>query len=77
MAAVHRQGQRHDRIPSPPENGDPNAPSGPGSTPRTVDGDISIPQKMLSAVSGSILTSLLGTLSTTRTLQKHVDVDKV
>jgi len=59
MAAVHRQGQRHDRIPPPPGNGDLDQPSAPKLV-RPADSDVSISQKMLSAVTGSILTSLLG-----------------
>ena len=58
MAAAQRQGQRHDRIP-PLNDGDES--SAPKSA-RAMDNDISITQKMLSAVSGSILTSLLGKL---------------
>lgn len=60
MAATHTQGQRHDRIPPPPGHGDLDAPSAPKVTPSQAQGDVSITQKMLSAVSGSILTSLLG-----------------
>jgi hypothetical protein len=55
-AALHAQGQRHDRIDILPRNGD----LGPAARGRGDDGDISVGAKMLSAVSGSILTSLLG-----------------
>ena len=53
----HHDGQRHDR-----SQGNPNS----SQASVTRDGDngeieISAPQKMLSAVSGSLLTSLLGT----------------
>ncbi|KAI7651146.1 hypothetical protein KC322_g18882, partial [Hortaea werneckii] len=61
MAAEQTQGQRHDRIAAPPGNGDLDSPSMPKLSPKPVDGDVSIMQKMLSAVSGSILTSLLVT----------------
>ncbi|GAB7361390.1 hypothetical protein MBLNU230_g1443t1 [Neophaeotheca triangularis] len=60
MATTQSPGQAHNRI--PPGNGDLDSPSAPrisGSAPTTTD--ISIGQKMLSAVSGSILTSLLVT----------------
>lgn len=49
-AAAHSSGQDHDRIPNTPI-----------SLPRPVDSDISIASKMLSAVTGSVLTSLLVT----------------
>ena len=65
MAAVHTQGQRHDRILSADGEGesDTNALhlTSPPATVRTAaDPETSITQKMLSAVTGSILTSLLG-----------------
>lgn len=60
MAAAHTQGQPHDRIPPLPGQGDLDAPSAQGRVPRPADSEVTIGQKMLSAVSGSILTSLLG-----------------
>lgn len=59
-AEAHRQGQRHDRIAPPPGQGDLDQPSAPRLGARDNVGGTSITQKMLSAVSGSILTSLLG-----------------
>ncbi|KAF2766332.1 mitochondrial carrier [Teratosphaeria nubilosa] len=56
MAAVDTQGQRHDRI---SQHGEKDAPS---DAARNASGDgISVTQRMLSAVTGSILTSLLVT----------------
>ncbi|SMR63835.1 unnamed protein product [Zymoseptoria tritici ST99CH_3D1] len=61
MSTTHTQGQSHDRIPPIGEDGDGvgiyNGP--PGRT--APDPDTSISQKMLSAVIGSLLTSLLVT----------------
>lgn len=62
--ATNTHGQRHDRIPndSPSGNGAFDLPSEPKFTrPKTSQEiETSLSQKMLSAVSGSILTSLLG-----------------
>jgi len=60
MAGVSTQGQRHDRIRDIPENGKLESSAAPNLAPRPPQVDVSIAQKMLSAVSGSILTSLLG-----------------
>ncbi|EMC99946.1 hypothetical protein BAUCODRAFT_30369 [Baudoinia panamericana UAMH 10762] len=61
MAAVHTQGQRHDRLETPSGTGSLDVPSAPHTAPRATSANVSIVQKMLSAVSGSILTSLLVT----------------
>ncbi|KAK5133043.1 hypothetical protein LTR08_008248 [Meristemomyces frigidus] len=58
--ATHTYGQRHDRIP-PLGNGDIGTPPTRQPGPRPVDNDISIMQRMASAVTGSVLTSLLVT----------------
>lgn len=62
MTTSHRRGQRHDRIPSEePNTGGP--PLLPGVRGRKVAAaDVSLSQRMLSAVTGSVLTSLLGML---------------
>ncbi|KAK4556495.1 Carrier protein, mitochondrial [Recurvomyces mirabilis] len=60
-ATAHTQGQPHDRIETPPGNGRPDAPSAPKMSSQSVDIGASITQKMLSAVTGSVLTSLLVT----------------
>ena len=52
------QGQRHDRIPDPRNGGASKATVDPNNFPPEID--ISAGQKMLSAVSGSLLTSFLG-----------------
>ena len=62
MAQLTSTGQRHDRIssgtPGPTLNdGIPDAAECPGPSPEV---EITLGQKMLSAVSGSIFTSLLG-----------------
>ena len=66
MAAVDTKGQRHDRIGSDDERVDmqPVPKFGPAAT--LQQPDTSIMQKMLSAVTGSVLTSLLGMLQTPR-----------
>ncbi|KAF2717246.1 mitochondrial carrier [Polychaeton citri CBS 116435] len=69
MATMHTQGQRHDRLEgdmmSEPARGgadDARTTSQPAAAEQNpMDMDISIAQKMLSAVSGSVLTSLLVT----------------
>ncbi|KAK4960218.1 Carrier protein, mitochondrial [Elasticomyces elasticus] len=58
MAAAHTQGQPHDRIAMSSGNGELDTPR---RTPQAVEPNVSLPQKMLSAVSGSVLTSLLVT----------------
>ncbi|KAH9826911.1 putative mitochondrial carrier TC2A29 family protein [Teratosphaeria destructans] len=58
MAAVDTQGQRHNRI--SPRHGENDAPSRAAARDAPGDG-ISVTQRMLSAVTGSILTSLLVT----------------
>lgn len=61
MAAVDTTGQRHDRIGPDSERGvdmQPVPKFGPAAT--LQQPDTSIVQKMLSAVTGSVLTSLLG-----------------
>lgn len=62
-AANAATGQPHDRIPPRPG---PDATKHPSTMPAEENDapeDISITQKMLSAVTGSILTSLLGTFA--------------
>jgi len=56
----YSRGQRHDRIPSESNTGGIAVTRGAMADP--VETEISAPQKMLSAVSGSLLTSLLGKL---------------
>ena len=68
MAGVNTQGQRHDRIRELPGNGELESSAAPNLAPRPPDMDVSIAQKMLSAVSGSILTSLLGTTARNETM---------
>lgn len=75
MAAVDTEGQRHDRIGSQPD-GDriemqPLPKLGPAAT--LTQPDTSIVQKMLSATTGSVLTSLLGRRYQTR-FRKKKDV---
>ena len=55
VAATSIQGQNHDRIEHIDQivSDEHNAVS-------SIDADITFPQKMLSAISGSILTSLIG-----------------
>ena len=55
--ATHTHGQRHDRI---PDDGDIDVASAARTDPRPVGNDISIAARMASAVTGSVLTSLLG-----------------
>lgn len=72
MAGIHTHGQRHDRIQHNAGDSVPGEsegstlhltqPPAAQSTPAT-DSDTSVVQKMLSAVTGSILTSLLSTNS--------------
>ncbi|KAK0797942.1 Carrier protein, mitochondrial [Friedmanniomyces endolithicus] len=57
MAAAHTHGQRHDRIGTSPGNGELDTPP----ARRAADTPATLSQKMLSAVSGSIFTSLLVT----------------
>ena len=54
------QGQRHDRIPSGSGGGHPVTMGRMGDIEPEIETEISASQKMLSAVSGSLLTSLLG-----------------
>ena len=54
----HIQGQEHDRIPG--GTGQEQSPVGKHGGDRDEDIEITASQKMLSAVSGSLLTSLLG-----------------
>ena len=64
--AAGDKGQRHDRIPK--QLGFNNAPVGSEDpAPPPLDSDITLAQKMLCAVSGSILTSLLGKLEASPT----------
>lgn len=55
-AARYTQGQRHDRIEEAQDDGRSEA----KSAARLMDQNISLSQKMMSAVTGSLLTSLLG-----------------
>ena len=63
MAAAHTHGQRHDRIGTSPGNGELDTPP----ARRAADTPATLSQKMLSAVSGSIFTSLLGVYAPTAT----------
>lgn len=62
MAAVDTQGQRHDRIDMAAQDDGRQHPPAPNFTPpvRVMEAETSVTQKMLSATTGSILTSLLG-----------------
>jgi len=60
MASLHTQGQSHDRILSPSGNGALDMPAEPNLIGKPVEVTTSITQKMLSATTGSLLTSLLG-----------------
>ena len=60
MASLHTQGQPHDRILSPSGNGALDMPAEPNLIGKPVEVTTSITQKMLSATTGSLLTSLLG-----------------
>lgn len=60
MASLHTQGQPHDRIISPSGNGALDMPAEPNIIGKPVEVTTSITQKMLSATTGSLLTSLLG-----------------
>lgn len=74
MAALNTQGQPHDRIPEPPGNGALDMPSAPKPTiPKAAEPDTSMTQKMLSAVTGSVLTSLLSMTSPVSC--KHVAIE--
>ncbi|KAK5172816.1 Carrier protein, mitochondrial [Saxophila tyrrhenica] len=63
MATTQTRGQRHDRIDSQLEGDGRHHPPPPNFTPpvRVMEADTSITQKMLSAITGSLLTSLLVT----------------
>lgn len=60
MASIHTQGQRHDRIVTPAGNGALDMPSEPNFIGKPVEVSTSVTQKMLSATTGSLMTSLLG-----------------
>lgn len=60
MASLHTQGQRHDRIPAPAGNAALDMPAEPNFIGKPVEVSTSITQKMLSATTGSLMTSLLG-----------------
>jgi hypothetical protein len=60
MASLHTQGQSHDRIVTPAGNGALDMPAEPNLIGKPVEVTTSITQKMLSATTGSLLTSLLG-----------------
>jgi hypothetical protein len=60
MASLHTQGQSHDRIVTPAGNGALDIPAEPNLIGKPVEVTTSITQKMLSATTGSLLTSLLG-----------------
>jgi hypothetical protein len=62
MAAMDTKGQRHDRIDGDTPDDGRNHPPPPNFTPpvRVMEAETSVTQKMLSATTGSILTSLLG-----------------
>lgn len=62
MASLHAQGQRHDRILPPAGNGALDMPAEPNLIGKPVEVSTSITQKMLSATTGSLMTSLLGML---------------
>ena len=59
--AVYAQGQRHDRMPSTSDKVSSLTSIDAGQ--EAMERDISASQKMLSAVSGSLLTSVLGKIS--------------
>ncbi|KAM0717029.1 hypothetical protein Q7P37_006881 [Cladosporium fusiforme] len=61
MASTHTQGQRHDRIITPAGNGALDMPAEPNLIGKPVEVTTSITQKMLSATTGSLMTSLLVT----------------
>jgi len=61
MASLQAQGQPHDRIRSPSGNGALDMPAEPNLIGKPVEVTTSITQKMLSATTGSLLTSLLVT----------------
>jgi hypothetical protein len=63
MASLHTQGQSHDRIVTPAGNGALDMPAEPNLIGKPVEVTTSITQKMLSATTGSLLTSLLGMFS--------------
>ena len=65
------QGQRHDRIPDQGGHHQVSMASQSGGGMGDVEVDISAGQKMLSAISGSLLTSLLGMYFPTRCLLGH------
>lgn len=60
MASLHTQGQPHDRILAPHGNGALDMPAEPNVNGKPVEVTTSMTQKMLSATTGSLLTSLLG-----------------
>lgn len=60
MASLHTQGQSHDRIVHPSGNGALDMPAEPNIIGKPVEVTTSMTQKMLSATTGSLMTSLLG-----------------
>ena len=60
MASLHTQGQSHDRIAGPSGNGALDMPAEPNVIGKPVEVTTSMTQKMLSATTGSLMTSLLG-----------------
>jgi hypothetical protein len=76
MASLHTQGQSHDRIDGPSGNGALDMPAEPNVIGKPVEVTTSMTQKMLSATTGSLMTSLLGmprALSITRQSRTHTD----
>jgi hypothetical protein len=60
MASHTTQGQSHDRIEHPAGNGALDMPAEPNVIGKPVEVTTSMTQKMLSATTGSLMTSLLG-----------------
>jgi hypothetical protein len=60
MASLHTKGQSHDRISHPSGNGALDMPAEPNVIGKPVEVTTSMTQKMLSATTGSLMTSLLG-----------------